>query len=89
MIPATFGPFPDDRVSRYAGTMRKAALTVFGLLLAAIPVTAQTVEHLYSPETNLERSELDQLDTATRTVDVAMYSFTDRYLAEELAVLAH
>ena len=37
---------------------------------------------------NLERSELAQLDTATRTVDVAMYSFTDRCLAEELATLA-
>ncbi|MGI4831275.1 MAG: phospholipase D-like domain-containing protein [Janthinobacterium lividum] len=32
--------------------------------------------------------ELAQLDTATRTIDVAMYSFTDRYLAEELAQLA-
>ena len=44
--------------------------------------------HLYSPGTNLERSDLAQLDTATRTVDVAMYSFTDRELAEELAALA-
>ena len=45
-------------------------------------------EHLYSPEDNLERSELARLDTATRTIDIAMYSFTDRYLAEELAALA-
>ena len=36
----------------------------------------------------LECSELAQLDTATRSVDVAIYSFTDRFLAEELATLA-
>ena len=44
--------------------------------------------HFYSPGTNLEWSELAQLETATHTVDVAMYSFTDRELAEELARLA-
>lgn len=57
-------------------------------MLAALPATAQTVGHLYSPGTNLEQAELAQLENATRTVDVAMYSFTDRYLAEELATLA-
>ncbi len=40
------------------------------------------------PGTNLEQSELAQLETATRSGDVAMYSFTDRYLAEELAAVA-
>ena len=68
--------------------MAKAARILLGFLLAAIPGAAQTVEHLYSPADNLERSELAQLDTATRSIDVAMYSFTDRYLAEELAALA-
>ena len=65
--------------------MVRAAHLLFGLLLAAVPGTAQTAEHVYSPGTNLEQSELAQLETATHTVDVAMYSFTDRYLAEELA----
>ena len=37
---------------------------------------------------NLEQSELAQLETAVPSVDVAMYSFTDRYLAEELVTLA-
>ena len=69
--------------------MRKAAHLLLGLLLATVPGPAQTVEHLYSPGTNLERSELVQLDTATRSVDVAMYAFTDRLLAEALAALAH
>lgn len=69
--------------------MWKVFQVLLGVVLASVPAAAQTVEHLYSPGTNLERSELAQLETATRTVDVAMYSFTDRYLAEELAALAH
>ena len=68
--------------------MGKAAHILLGFLLASIPGRAQTAEDLYSPGDNLERSELAQLDTATRTIDIAMYSFTDRYLAEELAALA-
>lgn len=59
------------------------------LLLVCAPLSrAQSDAHLYSPATNLERSELEVLETATRSVDVAMYSFTDREIAEELAKLA-
>jgi phosphatidylserine/phosphatidylglycerophosphate/cardiolipin synthase-like enzyme len=43
---------------------------------------------LYAPESNLERLELEILGTAKVSVDVAMYSFTDRELAEELITLA-
>ncbi len=68
--------------------MGKVAYVLLSLALAVVPIGAQTDAHLYSPETNLERSELAQLETATRSVDVAMYSFTDRELAEELAALA-
>ncbi len=69
--------------------MGQAVRVLLGLMLSAIPSVAQTDAHLYAPGTNLERSELVQLETATRSVDVAMYSFTDRELAEELATLAH
>lgn len=58
------------------------------LVLCSLVCRAQTDAHLYSPETNLERSELAQLETATHSVDVAMYSFPDRMIAEELADLA-
>ena len=68
--------------------MGKASRVLLGVALAACPLGAQTDAHLYSPETNLERSEMAQLETATRSVDVAMYSFTDRELAEELVNLA-
>lgn len=65
--------------------MGKVAYVLVGLMLAAVYLRAQTDAHLYSPGTKLERSEMVQLDTATRSVDVAMYSFTDRELAEELS----
>ena len=55
--------------------MMKAAHVLLSFVLAVVPLGAQTDAHLYSPETNLERSELAQLETATRSVDVAMYSF--------------
>ena len=68
--------------------MGMATHLLLGLLLVSLPVVAQTDSHLYSPGTNLERAELTQLETATRSVDVAMYGFTDRELGEELASLA-
>ena len=68
--------------------MAKAAHALIWFALTVFPAWAQTNVHLYSPGSNLEQSELAQLRTATRSVDVAMYSFTDRELAEELAALA-
>jgi phosphatidylserine/phosphatidylglycerophosphate/cardiolipin synthase-like enzyme len=44
---------------------------------------------LYAPQTNLEESEMESLQSAKRPIDVAMYSFTDLRLAEELVKLAH
>jgi phosphatidylserine/phosphatidylglycerophosphate/cardiolipin synthase-like enzyme len=43
---------------------------------------------LYAPESNLERREIETLRAAKVSVDIAMYSFTDRDLAEELVRLA-
>jgi hypothetical protein len=43
---------------------------------------------LYAPESNLERREIETLHSAKVSVDIAMYSFTDRDLAEELVRLA-
>jgi phosphatidylserine/phosphatidylglycerophosphate/cardiolipin synthase-like enzyme len=43
---------------------------------------------MYAPESNLERREIETLRTAKVSVDVAMYSFTDRELAAELVRLA-
>ena len=43
---------------------------------------------LCDEESNLERSEIETLRTAKVSVDVAMYSFTDRELSGELVRLA-
>ncbi len=45
-------------------------------------------EQHYSPFENLEQIDRERLDRAQHTVDIAMYAFTDRYLAEELVELA-
>jgi phosphatidylserine/phosphatidylglycerophosphate/cardiolipin synthase-like enzyme len=55
--------------------------------LCAPTPTAHAVV-LYAPESNLERREIETLRTAKVSVDVAMYSFTDRELAAELVRLA-
>ena len=47
-----------------------------------------SAEQHFSPFENIEHIDRDRLDSAQRTVDIAMYAFTDRYLAEELVTLA-
>jgi len=42
----------------------------------------------FSPADNLERADLDQLNGAKKSIDIAMYSFTDRFIAEQLVKLA-
>ena len=68
-------------------------LLVTALCLSIPQSNAQALRpeetHLYSPATNLERSELEMLGTARHTIDIAIYSFTDRELAGELVELAH
>src|SRR5256885_7871901 len=54
---------------------------------AAAPGQMVSEEH-FSPSENLERMDYDRLERAQRRVDIAMYGFTDRYLAEELVRLA-
>ena len=45
-------------------------------------------EH-FSPAENLEQLDIEVLDRARRTVDIAIYAFTDRYIAQELIELAN
>jgi phosphatidylserine/phosphatidylglycerophosphate/cardiolipin synthase-like enzyme len=42
----------------------------------------------FSPADNLERLDLEQLNRAQRTIDVAMYAFTDKYMADQLVAQA-
>ena len=65
--------------------MEKAVHVLFALVLAAVPLGAQTDAHLYSPGTNLERVSWS---SSRPQPAQSMYSFTDRELAEELAALA-
>ncbi len=42
-------------------------------------------ENHFSPEENLEQLDLAQIDRARHSLDIAMYAFTDEYLAEAVA----
>ena len=46
-------------------------------------------ENHFSPSEDLERLDVAQLDRAQRTLDIAMYAFADRYLAEAVLRAAH
>ncbi len=47
-----------------------------------------TAEEHFSPTEDLERIDYARLNQAQHTIDIAMYAFTDRYLAERLAEIA-
>ena len=58
---------------------------------APLSVTAAGAEagNHFSPAENLEQLDIDQIALAHRTLDIAMYAFTDRYLAEAVIEAAH
>lgn len=56
--------------------------------LDTAPPGAVVSENHFSPAENLEQLDLDRLERAQRSVDIAMYAFTDKYIAEALARLA-
>jgi hypothetical protein len=53
------------------------------LVVGAEPGLQSAEEH-FSPTENLEQIDLARLREATRTIDVAMYAFTDKYLADAI-----
>ena len=54
----------------------------------AAPPGAIVSENHFSPAENLEQLDLERLERAQRSVDIAMYAFTDKYIAETLVRLA-
>jgi phosphatidylserine/phosphatidylglycerophosphate/cardiolipin synthase-like enzyme len=49
---------------------------------------AEAGDH-FSPAENLERLDLEQIAQAQHSLDIAMYAFTDRYLAQAVIEAAH
>ena len=70
---------------------RISALVLCGGILGVLgsPSPSFAVSRLYfSPANNLEAIDIGILSQATRSVDIAMYAFTDRPIAETLLKLA-
>jgi phosphatidylserine/phosphatidylglycerophosphate/cardiolipin synthase-like enzyme len=51
--------------------------------------SAVVEENHFSPQEDLERIDVAQIDGARRSLDVAMFAFTDRYVADALVRAAH
>jgi phosphatidylserine/phosphatidylglycerophosphate/cardiolipin synthase-like enzyme len=49
---------------------------------------SSVAEDHFSPSEDLERIDYARLDQAKNSIDIAMYAFTDKYLADELKRLA-
>jgi phosphatidylserine/phosphatidylglycerophosphate/cardiolipin synthase-like enzyme len=68
----------------YIQQMKRAA----GYRIEHAPAGKVVSEEHLAPAENLEQIDLDRLGEARRTIDMAMYAFTDQHLANELVKLA-
>src|SRR5438105_9495233 len=55
--------------------------------VASAPLGKIVSENHFAPDENLEQLDYDRLSGAQRRVDIAMYAFTDKYLADQLMTL--
>lgn len=73
--------------SRTPSMIRRVAVFLIGLAMILAPDAAFALppmgEH-YSPQENLETIDIRVLESARRTIDIAMYAFTDRALGDLL-----
>jgi phosphatidylserine/phosphatidylglycerophosphate/cardiolipin synthase-like enzyme len=56
--------------------------------VASAPPGKIVSENHFAPDENLEQLDYDRLGEAKKRVDVAMYAFTDKYLADQLMTLS-
>jgi phosphatidylserine/phosphatidylglycerophosphate/cardiolipin synthase-like enzyme len=56
--------------------------------VASAPAGKIVSENHFAPDENLEQLDYDRLGEAQRRVDIAMYAFTDKYLADQLMTLS-
>jgi phosphatidylserine/phosphatidylglycerophosphate/cardiolipin synthase-like enzyme len=57
-------------------------------LTGAAEAGTPVAEDHFSPTEDLERIDVERLERAKTSVDIAMYAFTDRYIADEVKRLA-
>ena len=66
----------------------KTTATHFQELTSGAEAGSVVAEDHFSPTEDIERIDMARLEKAHSSVDIAMYAFTDRYLAQELKELA-
>jgi phosphatidylserine/phosphatidylglycerophosphate/cardiolipin synthase-like enzyme len=76
LVLIALGAWYAQRASRPAAVLQRAS-------------AGQAIEEdHFSPSENLEQIDLAQIGQAQRSLDIAMYAFTDRYLAEAIERVA-
>ncbi|MFZ0207773.1 MAG: phospholipase D-like domain-containing protein, partial [Roseiarcus sp.] len=69
-------------MSRLVGPKLLCALAAFGAASGA--VAASSVEIHYAPQEDLERVDVDVIDNAERSIDMAAYVLSDPFVIEAL-----
>ena len=69
-------------------SQRKHVSTQLQELTRSAEAGTPVAEDHFSPDEDLERLDVQRLEGAKTSVDIAMYAFTDRYIAEEIKRLA-
>lgn len=79
----------------YVGLLAVAGIVLFQfqpaferVRVTPVAAGAEAGDH-FSPTENLERLDLEQIAQAHHSLDIAMYAFTDRYLAQAVIEAAH
>jgi phosphatidylserine/phosphatidylglycerophosphate/cardiolipin synthase-like enzyme len=72
-------------ISMYLAPRRQPGVQV-STVAAAAKIES---ENHYAPAEDLERLDVEELDRARHTLDIAMYAFTDRWLSEAVLRAAH
>ncbi|MFI5011730.1 MAG: phospholipase D-like domain-containing protein [Hyphomicrobiales bacterium] len=73
------------RATVWAALVAVAAVEVLAHLREAAPLSNRPIEIRYAPASDLERVDLALLRSATRSIDIAAYLFTDTALIDTLA----
>ena len=73
---------PGVKAARLVGLKLLCALAAFGAAIGA--VAASSVEIHYAPEEDLERVDVDVIDNAERSIDMAAYVLSDPFVIEAL-----
>jgi len=64
--------------------MKKIIFLILNVMVLACPLLALDAQVYFSPAGGCQNAIIQELNNATQTIDIAMYTFTSREIAQEL-----